>query len=423
MKLTREQIQETKSLTSREAAKALGVGKTTVNKYRKMYTEQENKAWTPADKQELNGDSGLPLVSEQPVNGPQTHVSIEDDLEADGVTKDSHRLSYAYSEWDMADGTKGRSRRVTAVPVQAALTAEEVDPHELLRQVREVQGTTKTEPQLGGANTFVVSLNDWQYGKKTLQGGTQETIEIVTQSINNAKARVTQLTRAGYKFGELIVIFGGDLIEGCNNTPQGAFGIEMGLRQQIEGCVSLGLLAIDELAPMFNSVQVLAVRGNHGENRINNGKATTPEDNIDTLVVSMMREATRRDKNLEHVSYVIAEDEAGVFTKTLQGWSLGTTHGDVYGKGVSGSTVERKVNTWYKNMSAGRDPLGSVDVLITHHYHHSQSCDYGTWEWHQTPAQDGAMSEYFRQATGNFSAPGVLTFVMGEERFMESKVV
>ena len=256
-----------------------------------------------------------------------------------------------------------------------------------------------------------------------MKGSLTDTIEIVVKSVASAKARMEQLTKAGYELGELIIIFGGDIVEGCNNTPQGAWGLEMGQRQQIEGAVSLGLYILDELAPSFETVQVLAVRGNHGENRINGGRGTTPEDNNDTMIAGLIRQAAERDQYLAHVTFTIADDEAGVWTTTQQGWKIGTTHGDVYGKGISGSTVERKVNAWYKNMAAGRDPLGQVDVMVTHHYHHSQSADYGSWEWHQTPAQDGALSEYFRQVSGHYSKPGVLSFVMGEERYMEEKVL
>lgn len=434
MKLTKQDIIDTAGLSSREAAKRLGCGKTTVNKYRAKYgadkpeARQVKPGGSPAGTYTEDGilvnANGLPIVPEYAPEASLTSETIEDDLAAVGATESSHRLSYSFSEWDMADGTKGRSRKVTAVPIQAELTEELVDPLELLAKARE-QSTKFEQHTIGRTScaSFVISFNDWQFGKKTLQGSTADTIRIVTASIEAAKLRIRNLNMMGYEFDELIVIFGGDIIEGCANTPQGAFGIEMGQRQQIEGAVALGLTAIDELAPAFPKVQVLAVRGNHGENRINNGRATTPEDNNDTLIAAMIRSATERDPALQHVEYVIADDHAGVWTTTATGWKLGTTHGDVYGKGVSGATTERKVNTWYKNMAAGRDPLGQVDVMITHHYHHSQSADYGTWEWHQTPAQDGALSEYFRQVSGNFSKPGVLTFVMGEERYMEEKVV
>lgn len=433
MKLTEEQILKTAHLSSRKAAQQLGVGKTTVNKYRSKYGFGTRSSRVITDAHILDNagrvvgsdepeeDNGITDPAPEATESPETHVSIEDDLEAVGATESSHRLSYAFSEWDMPDGRKGRSRRVTAVPVEQVNEADEVDPHELLAKVR-AQTTPEIEALEAGPDTFVISFNDWQFGKKTRQGKTEDTIRIVTRAVESAKERIAQLEAAGYRFSELIVIFGGDLVEGCTIYPNMAFSLEMGRRQQIEGCISLGLTILDELAPLFDKVQVLGVRGNHGENRID-GNKTTAEDNDDTHVVAMMKLAAQRDVELKHVEFIIADDEAGVWTETSQGWKIGTTHGDVYGKGVSGATTERKVNTWYKNMAAGRDPLGLVDVLITHHYHHRQSADYGPWEWHQTPAQDGALSEYFRQTTGNYSEPGVLCFVMGDERFMEAKVL
>lgn len=399
MKLTKEQTLSTAHLSQREAAKELGVGKGSVQRARERY---------------------LKTPPESPPAAALTHVTIEDDMRANHVTEGSHKLSYSYSEWDMGGGKVGRSRRVTAVPLSLVPEEDRVDPLELFKQIK--KESPEPEAYSSGSDTFVISFNDWQFGKKTRQGGTEDTIRIVTRAIENAKVRIAQLTKMGYDFSELIIIFGGDLVEGCTIYPNMSFSLEMARRQQIEGCVTLGLNIIDELAPLFKYVQVLGVRGNHGENRID-GNKTTLEDNDDTHVVAMMKLATDRDASLQHIEYRIANDEAGVYTVAGKGWVLGTTHGDVYGKGVGGATVERKVNTWYKNMAAGRDPLGSVDVMVTHHYHHRQSADYGSWEWHQTPAQDGAMSEYFRQSTGNYSEPGVLSFVMGEERYVEEKIL
>lgn len=430
MKVSKKQVLDTAQLSTREAAKVLGVGKSSVQRARNKYANEGKPKTDNGLTDPMTLDETLAYLdsaedetmSSASTGSSETHVTIEDDLEADGVTNGSHRLSYAYSEWDMPDGRVGRSRRVTAVPVTETVPTEEIDPDALLKRVRE-SSTGEVVLVSPGASTFVVSFNDWQYGKKTRQGSTEDTICIVTGAIEKAKQRIVDLQNMGYGFSELIIIFGGDLAEGCNNTPQGAFGIEMGRTDQLKGCISLALLAVDELAPMFPRATVLGVRGNHGENRVNNGKPTTPEDNDDTFIVSMVELAAQRDNRLQHVEFNIADDEAGVWVLTQSGWVLGTTHGDVYGKGVSGATTERKVNAWYKNMAAGRDPMGLVDVLITHHYHHSQSADYGSWEWHQTPAQDGAMSEYFRQASGNYSEPGVLTFVMAEERYLEPRVV
>jgi len=323
----------------------------------------------------------------------------------------------------IAYGVDQSSNRMSAVPKKKLESAvvSQIDPFEVLEKTRAGKNRAY-DLKLVGASTLVLSFNDWQYGKRTNQGGTEDTVCGVKGAVENAKRRMVALRLLGYELGELVLIFGGDLVEGCTIYPNMSFSLELNQKKQVEGCVALGLHIFDELAPLFDRVQVLGVRGNHGENRIN-GKNTTADDNMDTHVVEMMKLALSRDKDMAHISWVVAGEESGVVSK-VAGWVLGTTHGDVYGKGVSGATVERKAFQWYKNMAAGRDLMGSADVLVTHHYHHRQMAEWGACEWHQTPAQDMAMSEYFRQSTGMYSAPGVLSFVMTpDSRYCEEAIL
>ena len=123
MKVSKKQVLDTAQLSTREAAKVLGVGKSSVQRARNKYANEgkpktDNGLTDPMTLDETLAyldsaeDETMPSAS---TGSSETHVTIEDDLEADGVTNGSHRLSYAYSEWDMPDGRVGRSRRVTAV--------------------------------------------------------------------------------------------------------------------------------------------------------------------------------------------------------------------------------------------------------------------------------------------------------------------
>ena len=136
----------------------------------------------------------------------------------------------------------------------------------------------------------------------------------------------------------------------------------------------------------------------------------------------MAKRATERDVDLAHVEYIIAEAEAGVYVD-VAGWRLATTHGDVYGKGVSGATQDKKAQAWYKNMAMARNPIGQADVLITHHFHHDKMSDWGACLWRQTPAMDGG-SLWFEQTSGEYSAPGMLTFLMTtQSRYSDEAVL
>ena len=259
-----------------------------------------------------------------------------------------------------------------------------------------------------GESALVISLNDWQAGKEE-GGGTPALIERVKQSVANAIVRINELRSIGRDLGTLVIIGGGDIIEGCVIYPNQSFSIDRNHSDQIFEAYRLILWLIDQLAPMFEDVLVLATKGNHGENRIK-GQKTTPRDNYDTMIFRQVQVATERDERLQHVRYAICEPDMEYVYTEVAGWVLGTTHGDVFGKFVSGQTKMLKAWEWWKRMATGRQRI-HMDVLVTHHFHHEEKADWGGAIWVQTRAQDGG-SSYFEQFSGQYSDSGMLSFVM-----------
>jgi len=301
----------------------------------------------------------------------------------------------------------------------------DIDPVRLLAALRVTEATyTDTTGVYGprdGDGAFVLSLNDTQIGKDE-GGGTPATIERVYRYVEQAKDRIADLRALGREIGTLVVIGGGDIVEGTCIYPNQSYNVDLASRRdQINVSVTLVLHVIDTLAPLFDEVIVLATRGNHGENR-KDGSRTTSSDNDDLLIFEIAQQAVDRDDNLAHVSFIIADSEPAVWVD-VAGWRLATTHGDIYGKGVSGPTQDKKAQAWFKNMAMARNPVGAADVLITHHFHHDKMADWGACLWRQTPAMDGG-SAWFEQTTGEYSAPGMLTFVMTpEHRYQDEQVL
>jgi len=263
----------------------------------------------------------------------------------------------------------------------------------------------------GDKAAFGISINDLQLGQG-YNGGSDATIKQFHTFVELAKKRIADLRRMGFNFTMLVVVMGGDLPEGCTIYPNQSYNLDLTRKPQVEGCIALVVHALDQLAPMFPAVEVLAVKGNHGENRIG-GKKTALEDNDDTHIAEMAKLAFARDPNMQHIKWTIAVKEAAV-SKKIFGWILATTHGDIYAKGVAGATTERKAHAWFKNMAAAFrrfGQLGRADVLITHHFHHEESNDWGDTLWKQTPSQDRGSPE-FTQASGQYSEPGMLSWVM-----------
>jgi len=417
--ITQADLDSVAGLSSRKAAEVLGFGsKSTVNNARKR--AEANGGALPAA-----GDTTDATVTGSAV--PQTAQEVEELLVAMGIDRERHEVNLGFSVFDQGDTTK-RSLRVNAKPrkIEAEVESFDFDPIGILAALH----ANINPPRVVGyhglhekeESAFVLSINDIQLGQ-SYNGGSAATIVQFYTFIETAKQRISDLLALGRNLTTLVIIGGGDLVEGCVIYGNQSFSLDLDRKQQVEGVITLLLYVFDELAPLFQNVKVLASRGNHGEHRIG-GKYTTLHDNDDTHVFEMVKLALDRDPQMPVIEWVIAQSEAGVAVKVFD-WVLATTHGDIYAKGVSGATIDKKAHNWMKNMALGRDRfglLGQADVLITHHFHHDKMSDWGSCLWRQTTSQDRG-SPYFELATGEYSAPGMLTFVMTESNRYQDEAV
>lgn len=318
-----------------------------------------------------------------------------------GVLEETH--------WQMSGEWQHRYKFKTSRKVDDGLN---VDPIAILAELRAARESSPITTDWNGQDSaFVLSINDIQLGQ-SYNGGSPATIANFYRYVHLAQERILDLRRLGRRLEKLVVICGGDLIEGCVIYGNQSFSLDLDRKQQIEGVVGLLLHALDTLAPMFQSVDVLAIAGNHGQHRIG-GKLTALGDNDDTHSVEMVKLALARDPNMQHINWHIAVEQAAMAIK-VHGWVLMTTHGDVFAKGVPGATTERKAHAWLKNMAASRKHFGNIgdaDLCISHHFHHDEMADWGDTLWRQTTSQDRG-SPGFSQATGTYSEPGMLTGVM-----------
>lgn len=415
--LSQAELDSVAGMPSRLAAEKLGVGKSTVNDARNAARDNGGRLPAPDGVVEVSGKV------------PTTKAEIDAELIARGWSPDEYTFHYGFSIFDQGDQVK-HALKGTAVPkkgVAEVTVAETVDPFAVLAELRALPYERYVAPRgkAGGVEeeSFCLSINDLQLGQ-SFNGGSAFTIAQFHLFVELAVKRIAELRLLGRNLTTLTIVFGGDLVEGCTIYPNMAYSLDMDRKTQIEGVIALGLYALDTLAPLFEHVKVLACKGNHGEHRIN-GNYTTLYDNDDTHTVDMMRLALSRDPNMAHIEWVIAGTEAAVAINVFD-WVLATTHGDIYAKHVGGATIDRKAQQWYKNMAAsgGRFGLvGRADVLIGHHFHHDKMSNWGKCYWRQTPSQDRG-SEYFEQSTGEYSEPGMLTWVMSESvRYKDEQVL
>jgi predicted phosphodiesterase len=309
-----------------------------------------------------------------------------------------------FNVWGNPDGTLNRQWKGKVVR-RTEESVESVDLSELMDEIRKHKSTVK--PKYEGEGVFNVVLADWQMGKSE-GGGTPATVQRVLDSITAVEARVKELRKLKRPLNRLNVLWTGDSVEGCiGHYDMQTFSVDLDRRQQTGIVRQLLLKALQNWSKHFEEVVVVAVGGNHGENRNRAGKSyTTLGDNDDLAVVEQVRDALAvNTEAYGHVTFVLPKDHLTVTVESC-GWILGLTHGHV---ARSGAGAEGKLKRWFEQMAGSRQPIGDADILVTGHYHHMRVADWGGCYWLQSPALDGG-SEWWRLMGGGVSETGVLTF-------------
>jgi hypothetical protein len=399
-----------------------GFGKTTVNKHRKDCIGRTT-VYEPKDEGqtvEWVGDSGT--LTTGAVDKDLQNVTPEEILRMFG--HDPEQVEIVGNLWEKHRQYWSRDLNEMlwkhsysyAIRRKRHVESHLIDPIAILAALP-AANTPVAAPE-GLSSSFVLDWADWQYAKAE-GGGTDGLVARLHSAFEAAGVRVAELRSIGRKLDELVIIGGGDMIEGCVIYPNQSYGIDGNRREQIRGTVTLILYGLRKLAPLFESVRVVVVPGNHGEHRIN-GNRTEIGDNDDLLVFEMAAVACQSDPAMSHVSFEIAERELSI-TTDIRGWVYGVTHGDVFGRG-SGTGIRNKVFNWFKTMAANRHPVGMSDVLLSHHFHHDAMEDWGNTLWVQSPTMDGG-SHYFKEFSGHDTKHGMNSWVVTETERLQDKQI
>jgi len=315
------------------------------------------------------------------------------------------------SSWDAPAG-EGETKRLYSYKVGIRAKREtqyrDEDYKDLVTLIRKHRPLS--DRMVDGDSTFVVCLSDWQLGKAD-GDGTDGTIKRILTMIDGVSERIRELQKCGRKMKTLLVAGIGDMVENCEgHYATQTFTVQLNRRQQIRVLRRLLTKAITSWAKMFDEVIVLAVPGNHGENRNGSGKSfTTRGDNDDVAVFEMVAEILASNPSAYgHVRFILPEDEISLVVKVSDTY-LGFAHGHVTS---NGSDPQKKIKEWWKAQTFSNNPIGHVNILVTGHYHHFSIIEHDAEKIHmQCPTMDGG-SEWFKDLTGVESRTGTLTFVV-----------
>lgn len=355
-----------------------------------------------------DGDEGE--ITTAPVTEPIT-PHFDDILKTWGYDPEFFELiePVKVSTWDSqtAEGTERLWSYKAGVRRKNA-PASSISYKDLVREIKKHRPLGEVP---SGDATFVACIADTQFGKAD-GDGLAGTIERFQNCIDGVERRIKDLRKSGRKLGTLVVAGVGDIIEGCDgNYGQQVFTVEINRREQIRVARRLIRDAIARWSKLFKKVVVIAVPGNHGENRKDGKSFTETGDNDDVAVFEILAEVLAENPAAYgHVEFRLPRNEIAAVLE-LDGVIVGFAHGHIT-KG--GGTPQGRVKNWWEGQSFGNRPVGDAQILITGHYHHLSVIQYGYKTHIQTPALDGG-SEWWTELSGEDSPPGMLTLVVGKQ--------
>ncbi len=290
------------------------------------------------------------------------------------------------------------------------------DISDLVKRIRSRKKIKRVER--GGNRSFVVFNADWQLGKKDGRG-TEFTITAVKNTIPVIKERYKQLRREGHEISTLIIANMGDLVEGCaGHYPMQTFTAELSRREQVRLARELVTEQILGWADDFDKVIVLAVAGNHGENRNDSGKSfTNLGDNDDVALVEQIADsfdlAGKVGSRYDHVSFLIPDNQLS-FTLDVSGTIVAFAHGHAANtRATMGKNLAHtKEWDWWYGQMMGRQPVADADMLVTAHFHYLSLLRQGHRTAFQCPPLDDG-SEWFVDMHGLESHAAIATMLVG----------
>jgi len=255
--------------------------------------------------------------------------------------------------------------------------------------------------------TLVISLSDYQAGKRDALGGTPELVKRVT----SAYAQIEEYLSRN-RYATVIVADCGDSTEGFSNTTQQQQTNDLSLTDQLRTAQALILDAIRRFSRYCDELIYAAVSSNHCAVRTGVGsknRANSPDDDFGLLIQDNIRQVLDGRPDFAHVKFVHPEkwEEACVVT-TKDGTGIGFTHGHL-------AKSQDKMGEWFANQAfAHRSGLDGADVLLHGHHHNFRVSLTGNNKFVVgSPTMDNG-SSWFTNTSGQSSLPGILSFEIGD---------
>lgn len=265
--------------------------------------------------------------------------------------------------------------------------------------------TPGAAPEVASPSTLVVVVSDLQIGKTDRGGGTADTVRRV-------RAAVAQIAdHAAGRYQKVILVDCGDSTEGFSNTVSQAQTNDLPLTYQIRTAQALLADTLRALAGAAPEITYVAVPSNHCQVRAGIGRgnrASFPGDDYGLLIADNIQQIVAGRSGYGHVQFKVPEERLESLTvRAADGTVMGVTHGHAAGS-------KSRVADWFRGQAFGC-VAGLQDAVVLLHGHWHSFSVQTVGDSRQiicAPTADPG-SSWFQNASGDSSAPSLLTFELG----------
>jgi predicted phosphodiesterase len=306
------------------------------------------------------------------------------------------------SRWQSHSGEWLEAFRVSVQPAQRYLEAD-LDIEKLVDEVSKWR-PRKSEKFKSGDLAYVFAPSDQQIGKKTGNGGTEQSIQRILNGTEGGVERLRDLRKIGRNIGTIVIGLPGDHVEGNvsqNGKLQSQAASDLGLTEQTRVARRLLMAQIKAFAPLCDRMIIPVVNGNHDE--VTRQVIADPSDGWNVEIASACQDACAENPSLSHIEFRYPDKDHQTLTVDVNGTMLGLFHGHQAG---------RDVLKYLSGQAAGQTSLGMADLWISGHFHNFKTMDIGQRFWLQAPTTDPG-SAWFRDRQGLESSTGILSLVIG----------
>ena len=220
----------------------------------------------------------------------------------------------------------------------------------------------KVDIRKKAAEVALWHMTDWQGSKMTSSYNSEVMRKRVSSFVDKAE-KITDIQRTHHPVKDVVILFGGDMVEGLFNYPAQLHEVDATIFGQYVNVSRLIVETVRRALSIYEKVTVVAEWGNHG--RIGSKRADVPKnDNIDRMCYELARQLLENEKRLtwEDCPEDVQRVQVGNYRALL-------IHGDEVGRNgfASPTAIVQHANRW----RSGAYPWEFRDVYVGHYHTHA----------------------------------------------------